>query len=141
MISDGFNIINPVEADKYLKPNEPRFIDFGHGGKGNLDLRVFLQDVYWVDTKGEPFLLEDMTEEYLTNVLNILFANAEYHYRDMAIWYAIELRSIGEGYINPDWEYVEKVKNIAASLILETPHEWLRETDLVKKILALLELK
>lgn len=135
------NIENPVEADKYLPAGEVPFTDFGQGGYGTLDIRVFMQDTYWVNISGKPFLLLEMEEDYLNKVLIMLFENAEGYYASIARWYALELLSIVNGIIEPPWDYLEKTKDSSAAILLSTPHEWLNNTLLVSKIVNILNSK
>lgn len=135
------NLENPVEADKYLSEGEIPFTDFGQGDYGTLDIRVFMQDIYWVNIAGKPFLLSDMEEDYLNNVLSLLFDNAQSYYSTIARWYMLELLSIVNGVIEPPWEYLEKTKDVSAALLLTTPHGWLSDTPLVLKIIDLLDSK
>lgn len=55
---------------------EVPFTDFGQFGIGQLDLRVFVQDKYWVDVYGEAHLLTEMSEDYRRNVIIHLLDNA-----------------------------------------------------------------
>jgi len=135
------NAENPVEADKYLLQGETPFTDFGHGGHGAMDIRVFLQDVYWVNVEGKAFRLDEMSTDYLNSVLAVLFEYAEIHFAAIAKWYALELMSIMSGVIYPPWEYMEKTKEAAAEILLSNPHKWLSRSLLVIKILELLDEK
>ena len=135
------NVENPVESDLYLPKGEIPFTNFGHGGRGFMDIRVFLQDVYWVNIEGIAFRLDELSTDYLNNILVILFENAETHFATMAKWYALELMSIMSGVIYTPWEYAEKTKETATEMLLSTPHEWLNSSLLVVKILALLDEK
>ena len=132
---------SPVEADKYLNPGEKPFTAFGHHGAGRLDIRVFLQDEYWVNILGKPFHIKDMSYDYLNAVLTMLFENANTYYTSIARWYTVELISITSGITNPPWDYIQRVMEETSSLILLTPIEWLNESILVKKIVTLLDQK
>ena len=57
---------------------EKPFTDFGQFGAGKLDLRVFTQDVYWVDVYGEGHIIDDMSEDYRRNVIIYLLDNARF---------------------------------------------------------------
>lgn len=48
------------------------FEQFGQFGPGRIDMRVFDQDAYWVDSDGVGHALSDMSEEYLRNVVSFL---------------------------------------------------------------------
>ena len=61
--------------DHDTRPDRP-FTDFGQFGSGKLDLRVFLQDEYWVDKDGTGHLITSMSDEYRSNVIRMLLINA-----------------------------------------------------------------
>lgn len=63
---------SPVPSDARLWPFELPFTAFGHLGEGMLDLRVFDQDVYWVDRVGTPHLVSEMSRDYIENVVTFL---------------------------------------------------------------------
>jgi hypothetical protein len=96
--------------------------------EGSLDLRVFDQDVYWVDIKRVPHFLTAMSGEYIQNVIGFLLEHAESYYvgtmRRMSIQ-AIGDAMLGGGYTaqNPD-----AVLGLADS----TPTEWLEQTALMQ---------
>jgi hypothetical protein len=71
---------SPVPADRDLWPGELPFTAFGQFGPGSLDLRVFDQDVYWVDVTGRAHRIDEMDASYLDNVIAMLDARAvEFH--------------------------------------------------------------
>ena len=71
----------PEPTDSDLWPGELSFVDaIGTGEFGNLDLRVFDQDRYWVDIRQQPHLLTEMSDEYITNVIAHLLAHVKYFY-------------------------------------------------------------
>ena len=57
--------------DHDARPDRP-FMDFGQFALGKLDLRVFLQDEYWVDKDGTGHLISSMSDEYRSNVIRML---------------------------------------------------------------------
>lgn len=63
---------SPVPSDSRLWPFELPFTAFGQLGDDALDLRVFDQDVYWVDRHGNPHLLNEMSADYIRNVIDFL---------------------------------------------------------------------
>jgi len=67
---------SPVPQDADLWPGELPFTAFGQFGPDYLDLRVFDQDVYWVDRNGDPHLIDEMGEEYVGNVCGMLLERA-----------------------------------------------------------------
>lgn len=71
---------SPVPSDEYLWPGEKPFTAFGQYGDDALDLRVFEQDVYWVDRKGEPHLIVEMSDAYRANVIGFLRDHERFYY-------------------------------------------------------------
>lgn len=63
---------SPVPSDRRLWPTELPFTAFGQFGVDQFDLRVFDQDIYWVDRTGAPHLLAEMDNEYVANVITFL---------------------------------------------------------------------
>jgi hypothetical protein len=130
--------VSPVPSDAHLEASELPFTAFGQFGANSLDIRVFEQDVYWVNTHGEPFRLDEMSHEYRLNVINFLFNDAEHMYVSMLKKYAIEI--IGEvqksetGTLPLD----HPLMVAATSLNEKNPVEWLNSTPLVKRLSELL---
>jgi hypothetical protein len=73
----GTPLPSPVPGDDDLWAVEKPFTCFGQWGRGWMDLRVFDQDVWWVDVEGRPHRLSEMTVEYRRNVLRFLLDSAE----------------------------------------------------------------
>lgn len=128
---------SPVPADDFLIPGELPFTAFGQFGEGQMDKRVFEQDIYWVDIKGTPHLLEEMSEEYRINVIMFLRDGVNYFYTEAVLRFAATIacdallgRQSGE--------------LIAHDLGLPnitdlTPQEWLESTPLMRKLHQLTE--
>ena len=74
-----------VSADAELDTDERLFTEFGQFGAGRLDLRVFDQDVFWVDRNGRGHRLHDMSTEYLTNVIADLVRCGDYYRRQFEL--------------------------------------------------------
>jgi len=55
---------------------------FGQFGEGALDLRVFDQDIYWVDRLGVSHPLKEMSQEYIANVIAFLVECREQYFAD-----------------------------------------------------------
>lgn len=129
---------SPVPSDAHLAEDELPFTAFGQFGPDSMDLRVFEQDVYWVNAHGDPFLLEEMSREYLLNVMNHLFTEVDYMYVSVLKKYAIELMLAANnsetGKLPPNHHAVAA----AMSIQDKKPVEWLNSTPLVKKLSALL---
>ena len=73
----GHPLPSPVPGDDDLWDIEKPFTYFGQWDRGWMDLRVFDQDVWWVDVEGRPHRLSEMTVEYRRNVLRFLLDSAE----------------------------------------------------------------
>ena len=73
---------SPVPSDARLWPLELPFTAFGQFGEDALDLRVFDQDVFWVDRLGAPHLLKDMSQEYISNVIAFLTDLRDQYFAD-----------------------------------------------------------
>lgn len=127
---------SPVPADKDLWPGELPFTAFGQFGPDALDLRVFDQDVYWVDRNGAPYCLCDMGEEYLFNVLLMLESRSEeFHHATIARQAA---QTIGDAFYGRVSGESLATALTTGSVRDSTPHTWLYSTPLYRKILNLL---
>ena len=62
---------SPVPSDRRLWPGELPFTAFGQFGENMLDLRVFGQEVGWVDRRGRPHLIAQISDEYIANVISV----------------------------------------------------------------------
>ena len=131
-----FRPSSPVEGDKYLWPDEKPFTDFAAVNEGKIDLRVFEQDVWWVDVKRTPHLLTEMSQDYLFNVLRHVVENAEGFYMGCMLKHAIELTMT---VFTPSDEAVCEYLDNKPSLHGMTPIEWVTSTPLVTKIYELLD--
>jgi hypothetical protein len=130
-----------VESDRFLWADEQPFTDFGQHGEGKLDIRVFEQDLWWVDQTGAPHLLTEMSEEYLTNVLKHLYSNLEYFHAVSGLRFAIEqvLTVLPTPGAPANMEAYEEYVNGKTSPEDLAAAEWLYSTPLVKRLLQLLE--
>lgn len=125
---------SPVPSDRNLWPGEKPFTAFGQWGEGKMDNRVFDQDIYWVDVKGNPHLLEDMSDEYRMNVIMFLRDNMAYFGANAAIRMVSEL--LGNIYIAPAG-YCDTEETYRAAenfLAADTPEEWLESTPLMRRL-------
>lgn len=126
---------SPVPSDQNLHEEELPFTAFGQHGEGNMDLRVFEQDKYWVNINGEPFLLDEMEQDYLFNVMSHLFTNVENFYVAIVRRAAIDLiLNALSNSLSGEPPMVEQLHGIGSV----TPVEWLNSTPLVKRIHVLL---
>ena len=107
---------------------EKPFTEFGQFGPGNLDLRVFVQDTYWVDVYGEPHLISEMREDYRRNVIIHLLDNARFFHAGIVLEQAIVALGQAMGYaIESSFE-----SDVAGKESLR----WLEATTLMKHLRA-----
>lgn len=126
---------SPVPSDDELEPGELPFTAFGQWGPGNMDNRVFDQDIYWVNIAGEAFLLVDMDETYRHNVIGFLLDNAEYFHVHAALREVSEaVHSILGGHV-PGSVLASELGGAATSSM--EPQQWLEATPLMRKLRAL----
>jgi hypothetical protein len=128
---------SPVPDDSYLQPGELPFTAFGQFGTGGFDLRVFDQNVYWVDYQGQAHLLATMDLDYARNVLTML------QNRSLELHRATIRRTIIQaacealfGNINGELLAGELGGGDVASV---QPDAWLNSTPLVRALKARLD--
>lgn len=123
---------SPVPSDADLWPGELPFTAFGQWGEDRLDLRVFDQDVWWVDRFGEPHLLDRMPPDYVRNVIGHLETYLPYFYASCSLKEMIEL--CGElVYGLPGSAAVARDAGVPA--VAETdPAAWLDATPLMRQL-------
>jgi hypothetical protein len=129
---------SPVPADARLCPGELPFIAFGQFGDGHLDLRVFDQDVYWVDRRGVPHLLVELSLGYRHAVVAFLQDNVDYYYT--ATIGRLAATIVGDllpGDISS--ELVARAADAPAVRTVTnlTPMDWLEGTPLMRRLRAL----
>lgn len=130
---------SPVPNDKHLEGDLLPFTAFGQFGEGSMDLRVFEQDIYWVNVKGEPFLLAEMEQDYLFNVMNMLFTDVEHFHLAYAQKATVELAmDIQAGRENVVTDADDVKRRVQARMGSESAVGWLNGTPLAKRIQALL---
>jgi hypothetical protein len=71
----------PDDTDLWEGVEQP-FTACGQFGIDMLDMRVFSQEVWWVDRLGRPHRLDDMSQEYRRNVLTFLLHSARQRWLD-----------------------------------------------------------
>lgn len=129
---------SPVPSDAHLEEDELPFTAFGQFGPNSMDLRVFDQGIYWVNAQGVPFLLEEMSRDYLLNVMNHLFNSVDFMYVSVMKKYAVELMIAAQksttGKLPPNHPAVAAAMSIQA----KSPGEWLNSTPLVRRLSELL---
>lgn len=123
---------SPVPSDADLWPGELPFTAFGQWGEGHLDLRVFDQDVYWVDRFGAPHLLEEMDEAYRRNVIGHLTAHVEGFYAGTLRRATFQM--LGDALLGRVSGEVVAGALGAPTLTELTPVEWLESTPLMRRL-------
>lgn len=126
---------SPVPSDMDLWPGELPFTAFGQFGPDRLDLRVFDQDVYWVDRLGDPHLIGSMDRGYVENVTRMLLERAEefhvaYQLRECSQTTGDALLGRVNGLVLACSLGVGSVGDVPASA-------WLRSTPLLRRLLAI----
>ena len=121
---------SPVPSDQRLAPGELPFTAFGQFGEGSLDLRVFDQGVWWVDRRGVPHLIEEMSFDYVVNVIMFL-RDFQGSYHDAVLMRAAVqlLGDLGRGL--PPLEGLDPL--VIASL---SASQWLEGTPLMGALLS-----
>jgi len=123
---------SPVPSDMNLAEGELPFTAFGQFGEGKMDNRVFEQDKYWVNVKGEAFLLEEMDDLYRRNVINFLHDNLDYFHAMASLRDAIGmLASLEAG--EPDGSALAFALG-APAIVDIPPTVWLESTPLMRKL-------
>ncbi|MCM3662564.1 hypothetical protein M3148_16430, partial [Georgenia satyanarayanai] len=67
------------------------------GRPGELHIGIFAQDQVWVDVRGVPHALEEMTLQYRANVIRHLREHAAQYRRAVASGDAIDGQALGSG--------------------------------------------
>lgn len=136
-----FHASSPVPADQFLWDDEKPFTAFGQFGEDKLDMRVFEQDVWWIDIHGQEHLLEEMSTDYLNNVVRHLFENLEHFHLGNGLRFSIErLLTVlpFDGAPRNFDQYIDYVENKESPLELPSA-AWLNATPLVTRIWAILD--
>jgi len=105
---------------------------------GSFDVRVFMQDEFWVDDAGRAVKLDSMDSSYLMDVLVELFDSAETQQDNMLDWYGSTVMEFMEKFVNPSEEQRLEVLTEANVCVDATAQTWLAQTPLVKRINELL---
>jgi len=123
---------SPVPGDDRLREGELPFTAFGQFGPGWFDLRVFDQDMYWVDQHGFPHLIAGMSAAYRYAVLRMLDDRAaEFHAAvsgHLAVQALDDLRN-GE----PNGDLLALALGVPFPAHLE-PRDWLESTPLMRRL-------
>lgn len=91
----------------------PPFEQWDQVGYGKIDLRVFVQNRWWVDVRRVPHEISEMSFEYLTNVVSMLIRLVDQHHSAFVL--------------SRDWDE-------ASEVVLMEPLEWLEATVLMQAV-------
>ena len=135
-MSDGEFPPSPATGDRpeLLWPGELPFTAFGQWGPDRLDLRVFDQDVYWVDRLGAPHRLDEMDVDYLANVVMHLRENRHDFFNGTLRRHALQIDDDLELGRTP----AQPVTLPRFGEPLPTAEAWLEGTPLMRRLLELL---
>jgi hypothetical protein len=131
----GSPLPSPVPSDDDLWDCEKPFTQFGQFGVDSLDLRVFDQDVWWVDRLGRPHRLEAMSTEYRRAVLAFLLDLAGQYWTDAVLSEAITaLTDVVRGRV----AYGVLAEDAGAPSVGDLdPVAWLEGSPLMRRLRAL----
>lgn len=106
------------------------FEQFGQFGQGQIDVRVFDQGTYWVDSNGVGHALADMSDEYIRNVILFLEDSCgRFHIR-------IGVREVVESLVsalNEDTPWLAIAAELGIPRVVDTDAlEWLESTPLMR---------
>jgi hypothetical protein len=121
-----------VPSDADLWPGELPFTAWGQHEYGTLDLRVFDQDVWWVDIEQRPHRLTEMSDEYIANVIAHLQTHAKMHYHGTLRRACLQIH--GDLLLGRIPTEVVADALGATPLTDLTPQEWLEGTPLMRAL-------
>lgn len=123
---------SPVPAGRNLWPDELPFTAFGQFGPGALDLRVFDQDVYWVDGVGNPHRIDDMSSDYVDNVVSMLAGRADTFHKASMLREAVQC--VGDALLGRVNSLLLVDELGTGSLDQVEAHAWLNSTPLLRRL-------
>lgn len=125
---------SPVAWDSDLLPGELPFTAWGQHPAGSIDLRVFDQGTWWVDFHQRPHRIDEMSSEYLSNVLDHLEGNVGHFY--LAMRHRLLVEDITHLWLGrlPTSAVAEALG--ATPLSDVSPRVWLASSSLVRAIRA-----
>lgn len=123
---------SPVPQDVDLWPGDLPFTAFGQFGPDAMDLRVFDQDVYWVDRIGDPHLIDEMGAEYVGKVRAMLLDRVdEFHSATVLREYAQSAGDALHGRVSGG----VLVEDLGIGSLRQTDAlTWLRSTPLMRRL-------
>lgn len=127
---------SPVPSDRDLLPGELPFTAWGQHPVGSLDLRVFDQSIWWVDVRQHPHRINEMSSDYLRNVLADLEIGAKRLHLAIVRKQVLEdMTDLASGRI-PGHAVAEAFGATATADV--SPAVWLASTPLVRALRAAL---
>ena len=125
---------SPVPADRDLWPGELPFTHWGQHEHGTLDLRVFEQSVWWIDTAQAPHRITEMSDAYVLNVIGFLLNHRDYYY--LCTLRRSLCQMLGDSLLGrPNADLVAEQAG-APPLSELTPSTWLESTPLMRALRA-----
>jgi hypothetical protein len=115
-----------VEAlpTEYLYDEVP-FLEFGHLGTDRIDMRVFGQNIWWVDRRGRATKITELKNGHLRNILNFLEEHCSHFYEYYVKVTTLDSNEFHSYYNDPD-----------SPLLYKSSREWLFSTFLYSGLLA-----
>lgn len=105
---------------------------------GDMDLRVFLQDEVWVNNLGVVYNLDELSPEYLQEIMRYCFDNAEMLQDNILEWFGVRMMLAQEGLLSPSPTQLNEFASEALTAVEASPVEWVNDTALMKRIVGLL---
>jgi len=130
-----------VVSDKWLETPQTYFPEPEEDHiYGTMDMRVFLQDEVWVNIAGHVFNLEDMSDDYLSNVIDMFMddENASRYQQQMLLWYATGMLLFISEQVQPTPQERISFLDEAEAIVDLPPKEWIANTILMKRIVEIL---
>lgn len=108
------------------------FKQFGQFGPGQMDIRVFDQDTFWVDKNGVAHAVGEMSHEYLCNVVRFLEDGCSYFHL------CSSAREVGESLVSAlsdETPWLVLARELGVPSVVETDaRAWLESTPLMRKL-------
>ena len=123
---------SPVPSDELLRPGQRPFTAFGQFGVDMLDLRVFEQDIYWVDRSGRAHLVAEMSPVYVFNVVAFLERHVDGFHRDCVWRWA--LATLGDVMLGSVPAAALELELGQPWIVDLSPEEWLEATPLMRAL-------
>jgi hypothetical protein len=126
----------PDDTDLWEGVEQP-FTAFGQFGIDRLDMRVFSQDVWWVDRLGRPHRLEQMSQDYRRNVLAFLLETAQQRWLDQVVYESLTALTDA---IRGKPSYPVTAHDACAPRVADLdPLVWLESTPLIRRLRRLID--